>query len=73
MKNKSQIEIENLKSAIEKEKRSKDIAIILSAVKFKTADKRSKILEILSNSDLSIDTIKETYDPITYDKTASIN
>jgi hypothetical protein len=69
VKKETKSQIEKLKSAVEKERRTKDVAIILSAVKFKTQEKRNRVLEALSNSDLPIDVIKETYEPLSHDKT----
>jgi len=51
--------IEKLQSEIRIEK----IANILSALTFKTDEERSKLLQTLVNSDLSIDFIRETYEP----------
>jgi len=56
--------ITNRVASIEKEIRTKDVANILSAMTFKTDEDRSKRLETLVNSNLTIDSIKETYEPL---------
>jgi len=56
--------IEKLQSEIRIEK----IANILSALSFKTDEERQKLLQTLVNSDLSIDFIRETYEPIKTNK-----
>ncbi len=58
---------EDLKSRvdiIEKENRTKEIANVLSAVTFKTDEDRTKRLEFLVGTNLPIDVIKETYEPL---------
>lgn len=57
-------DLTNRVGTIEKEIRTKEIANVLSAVTFKTDEERSKRLETLVNSNLAIDAIRETYEPL---------
>lgn len=57
-------DLTNRVAAIEKASRTEKIANVLSAVTFKTDEERNKRLDTLVNSNLEIDAIKETYEPL---------
>jgi len=53
-----------LKARLETENRRKEIDMILGGVSFKSEEIRLKIIETLTNCDLPLEVIRDTYEPL---------